>query len=52
MMPLGALVRRIIELQRTGEPPLTLLAVCPNSVAVVEAAILSAVRANAPMPRP
>jgi D-tagatose-1,6-bisphosphate aldolase subunit GatZ/KbaZ len=49
MMPLGALVHRIIELQEAGPSAPTLLAVCPNSAAVLEAAILSAARANAPM---
>src|SRR3982751_2018906 len=39
---------RQIELRRRGAE-LTLLAVCPNSVAVLEAAVAVAARSNAPM---
>jgi tagatose-1,6-bisphosphate aldolase non-catalytic subunit AgaZ/GatZ len=49
MEPLRALIRRIIELGNVDDLPPTLLAVCPNSQAVLEAAILAASRNNAPM---
>jgi D-tagatose-1,6-bisphosphate aldolase subunit GatZ/KbaZ len=42
------LVRRVQDLQDTGTP-ITLLAVCPNSAAVLEAAIKVAARTGAPM---
>ncbi len=49
MRRLRVLVHRIIELGKTNDLPPTLLAVCPNSEAVLEAAILAAVRSHAPM---
>ena len=49
MRRLRALVQRIIDLgNETGYAP-TLLAVCPNSKAVLEAAILAASRNYTPM---
>jgi len=49
MKRLGDLVRRIIEIREGQGPPITLLAVCPNSKAVLEAAVLAAARNRAPM---
>lgn len=46
--PLAELVRRVRALQDRGTP-LTLLAVCPNSDAVLEAAVVVAARTVAPM---
>jgi D-tagatose-1,6-bisphosphate aldolase subunit GatZ/KbaZ len=48
MKPLYQLVRRIIELREAGVQ-LTLLAACPNSVAVLEAAVKVAADNNMPM---
>jgi D-tagatose-1,6-bisphosphate aldolase subunit GatZ/KbaZ len=48
MRPLDQVVRRVIELRRQGIQ-LTLLAVCPNSAAVLEAAVKVAARNNMPM---
>jgi tagatose-1,6-bisphosphate aldolase non-catalytic subunit AgaZ/GatZ len=42
-------VRRLIELREREQLPLTLLAVCPNSAAVLEAAVKVAARCHAPM---
>ncbi len=47
--PLNILVQRIIDLRRAERGQVTLLAVCPNSVAVLEAAVLVAARNNTPM---
>jgi D-tagatose-1,6-bisphosphate aldolase subunit GatZ/KbaZ len=49
MQQLGDLVRTIIRLRESGRARLTLLAVCPNSDAVLEAAIQIAARNNVPM---
>ncbi len=49
MLPLKDLIARIIELRRSGQAQLTLLAVCPNSAAVLEAAVKVAARNNMPM---
>jgi D-tagatose-1,6-bisphosphate aldolase subunit GatZ/KbaZ len=49
MKRLRTLVHRIIELGHADDLPPTLLAVCPNSQAVLEAAILAASRSHAPM---
>ncbi len=49
MKPIDALVRELIDLRERGERQLTLLAVCPNSAAVAEAAVVAAQRARAPM---
>jgi D-tagatose-1,6-bisphosphate aldolase subunit GatZ/KbaZ len=46
--PLKEMVRRVAELQGGGTP-LTLLAVCPNSDAVLEASVLAAARTATPM---
>ena len=46
--PLGKLVGRVKDLQEQGTP-VTLLAVCPNSDAVLEAAVVVAARTAAPM---
>ena len=43
------LVQRIIELRAQDKARLTLLAACPNSLAVLEAAVLTAARNNTPM---
>lgn len=43
------LVQRIIELRAQDKARLTLLAACPNSIAVLEAAVLTAARNNTPM---
>jgi D-tagatose-1,6-bisphosphate aldolase subunit GatZ/KbaZ len=43
------MTRRLLELRRSGRAQLTLLAVCPNSAAVLEAAVMAAARHNAPM---
>ena len=48
MAPLDALVHRLISLHREGRP-ITLLAVCPNSEAVLEAAVKVAAANNMPM---
>jgi D-tagatose-1,6-bisphosphate aldolase subunit GatZ/KbaZ len=48
MAPLDALVHRLISLHREGRP-ITLLAVCPNSEAVLEAAVKVAANNNIPM---
>jgi D-tagatose-1,6-bisphosphate aldolase subunit GatZ/KbaZ len=48
MRPLDQVVRRIIELRQQGIQ-LTLLAVCPNSAAVLEAAVKVAARNHMPM---
>jgi D-tagatose-1,6-bisphosphate aldolase subunit GatZ/KbaZ len=48
MKPLGQLVREILDLRQQGAR-LTLLAVCPNSVAVLEAAVKVAAGNNMPM---
>lgn len=49
MKPLNHIIQSIIELRETGRAQVTLLAVCPNSAAVLEAAIKSASRNNAPL---
>lgn len=48
MQPLNAFIRRIIHLRDQGTQ-LTLLAACPNSAAVLEAAVVTASRNNTPM---
>lgn len=48
MLRLSELIRKLIDLRSKGIQ-ITLLAVCPNSEAVLEAAVAAAVRANAPM---
>jgi D-tagatose-1,6-bisphosphate aldolase subunit GatZ/KbaZ len=49
MFSLNELIRRIICLQNERGVRITLLAVCPNSAAVLEAAVLVAARNNLPM---
>ncbi len=46
---LNELIRSIIRLRESGEANLTLLAVCPNSAAVLEAAVRVAARSHTPM---
>jgi D-tagatose-1,6-bisphosphate aldolase subunit GatZ/KbaZ len=46
---LNHLVRTLIELRETQCASMTLLAVCPNSAAVLEAAVKAASRSRAPM---
>jgi tagatose-1,6-bisphosphate aldolase non-catalytic subunit AgaZ/GatZ len=48
MAAIKSMIERLIELRRQGIC-LTLLAVCPNSEAVLEAAVQAAARNNAPM---
>lgn len=43
------ILKRILELKQEGHPPRTLFAICPNSVAVIKAALRSAKRNNAPL---
>lgn len=49
VQPLNVIVQRIIELRREQNIQVTLLAACPNSAAVLEAAVVVAARNNAPM---
>jgi len=49
MKPLNHLIHTLIELRETREWPITLLAVCPNSAAVLEAAVKAASHNQAPM---
>ena len=49
MQSIGSMIRTIIDVGKTEENRLTLLAVCPNSVAVLEAAVLAASRNRTPM---
>lgn len=49
MIALNELVRRIIRARQSGLAQITLLAVCPNSEAVLEAAIRAAARDNFPL---
>ena len=49
MQPLDRLVRNLIDLRERRQTPITLLAVCPNSAAVLEAAVKAASRSGAPM---
>ena len=49
MKPLNHLIHTLIELRETREWPITLLAVCPNSAAVLEGAVKAASRNQAPM---
>ncbi len=49
MWTLDELVRKIILLRARGIAQITLLAVCPNSEAVLEAAVKAAAGSNAPM---
>ncbi len=49
MKPLNHLIRTLIELREKRQTQLTLLAVCPNSAAVLEAAVKVASRSHTPM---
>lgn len=49
MKPLRDLIRSLTALREQRGLHLTLLAVCPNSSTVLEAAVLAAARSNAPM---
>ena len=49
MLAMSDLVRRLIALRQSSRAEITLLAVCPNSAAVLEAAVQVAARSNAPM---
>ena len=49
MVPLTDLVRTLIALRQSGSASITLLAVCPNSEAVLEAAVKTAAACQAPM---
>jgi D-tagatose-1,6-bisphosphate aldolase subunit GatZ/KbaZ len=49
MKPLNDLVHTLIALRQSGRAAITLLAVCPNSEAVLEAAVKTAAACRAPM---
>lgn len=49
MKTLSSLIRALIDLREKHNLQITLLAACPNSSAVLEAAVLAAARNNAPM---
>jgi D-tagatose-1,6-bisphosphate aldolase subunit GatZ/KbaZ len=49
MKHINDLIRTIINLHETGKAQITLLAVCPNSAAVLEAAVKAAALNNTPM---
>jgi tagatose-1,6-bisphosphate aldolase non-catalytic subunit AgaZ/GatZ len=49
MQKLNQIIRKIIELRQAGQAELTLLAVCPNSAAVLEAAVKTAAHNGMPM---
>jgi len=49
MKSLNEIIQRILELRKSGQAQITLLAVCPNSAAVLEAAVKAAATNNAPM---
>ena len=49
MQTLNQVVQRIIELRSDQNIQVTLLAACPNSIAVLEAAVVVAARNNTPM---
>ena len=49
MKSLNDLVRSLISLRQSGQAAITLLAVCPNSEAVLEAAVKTAAACRAPM---
>jgi D-tagatose-1,6-bisphosphate aldolase subunit GatZ/KbaZ len=43
------ILERIVELTREGQPPRTLFAACPNSLAVIKASLRAAKRNNSPI---
>jgi tagatose-1,6-bisphosphate aldolase non-catalytic subunit AgaZ/GatZ len=49
MKSLDQIIKEIIQLRESGRAQITLLAVCPNSAAVLEAAVRAAARNQAPM---
>ena len=49
MQPLSEIIKTLIALRQRGRAKITLLAVCPNSAAVLEAAVRVASVNNAPM---
>jgi tagatose-1,6-bisphosphate aldolase non-catalytic subunit AgaZ/GatZ len=49
MKSLDQIIKEIIKLREAGRAQITLLAVCPNSAAVLEAAVRAAARNQAPM---
>ncbi len=49
MKTINELIRTIIDLRQSGREQVTLLAVCPNSAAVLEAAVKSAAENRMPM---
>src|SRR5512147_217603 len=49
MKNLDQIIKEIIRVREAGKAQLTLLAVCPNSAAVLEAAVRAAARNQAPM---
>lgn len=49
MVALNEIIRRMLQLRNEGKAQFTLLAACPNSAAVLEAAVLTAARNNLPM---
>ncbi|MBX2998523.1 MAG: class II D-tagatose-bisphosphate aldolase, non-catalytic subunit [Caldilineaceae bacterium] len=49
MLALNEIIQRILRLREEGRARITLLAACPNSAAVLEAAVLTAARNNLPM---
>ncbi len=49
MKPLFDYIRQLIELRQSGQAQMTLLAVCPNSEAVLQAAVKAARKFNTPM---
>jgi D-tagatose-1,6-bisphosphate aldolase subunit GatZ/KbaZ len=49
MKPLFDYIHQLIELRQSGQAQITLLAVCPNSEAVLQAAVKAARKFNTPM---
>ena len=49
MKPLNELIQQSIELRRQGKAQITLLGACPNSEAVLEAAVKAAAENRCPM---
>jgi D-tagatose-1,6-bisphosphate aldolase subunit GatZ/KbaZ len=49
MLDIDHIIKALIARQASGKKPITLLAVCPNSIAVLEAAVRAAARNQTPM---
>ncbi len=49
MLDIDQIIKALIERNASGQAPITLLAVCPNSTAVLEAAVRAAARNNTAM---